>query len=269
LTRPADWEDRALRWVRDQLTGEQRKAIILAIGPETEAGRAWAVLCYEALEKSRAEQQEETFKNEGLPALKQAWSWLVEKAEKLATVLFSFARRGGARFTQGTMSDVSRKEFEGMKGDLQSAYRRLSNIKEEMKETMHYVRQTMEVGLTSFALAWALAKWGGAECSVSVIGVPVDLGGAVLLKGLAFSTLLGNYSGDAHAIGDGMLAVYLTKKGLGMGAKSAGRGGNLSVAGALPAANGYGGQTDAQLAAAMAALQIKRPAGLVGDIREV
>lgn len=151
------------------------------------------------------------------------------------------------------MSDVSRKEYEGMRDDLKSAYRRLSNIKEEMRETMHYVRQTMEVGLTSFALSWAFAKWGGPECSITFIGVPVDLGGAVLLKGLAFSTLLGGYSGDAHAIGDGMLAVYLTKKGLSMGAKSAGRGGNLSVAGALPAANSYGGQTDAQLAAAMAA----------------
>lgn len=158
------------------------------------------------------------------------------------------------------MSDISRKEYEELKKDLGSAYRRLGNIKDEMKETMHYVRQTMEVSLTSFALSWALGKWGGPECSITFVGIPVDLGAAVVLKGLAFSTVLGSYSGDAHAIGDGMLAVYLTKKGLSMGSKSAGRGGSLSVAGALPAANGYsgsyGGQTDADLARAMAALQI-------------
>lgn len=79
MTRPEDWEDRALRWVRDQITGDQRKQIILLLGPETEAGRAWAVLCYQALEQSRAEQQEETFQKEAIPAIKEAWGWLTGK----------------------------------------------------------------------------------------------------------------------------------------------------------------------------------------------
>lgn len=97
MTRPADWEERALRWVRDQLTGEQRKAIILTLGPETEAGRAWAVLCYEALEKSRTEQQAEDFQKEGIPVLKDAWSWLVGKRGELSTAIFLLLAVGGSR----------------------------------------------------------------------------------------------------------------------------------------------------------------------------
>jgi len=151
------------------------------------------------------------------------------------------------------MSEVSKREFEELKKDLGSAARRLSNIKEEMKESLGYVRQTMEVGLTSFAISWALAKWGGPECSVTLVGVPVELGAALLVKGIAFSGLLDGYASDAHNIGDGLLSVYLTKKGLQMGAKSAGRSGTMSVSGAAPQLGmGAYGQTDADLARAMA-----------------
>ena len=150
------------------------------------------------------------------------------------------------------MADISRKEIEDLKTQAASAYRRLANIKEEMKESMGYVRQTMEVGLTSFAAAYALARWG-TNGNVSFVGVPVELGGALILKGVAFTGLLGPYGGDAHNIGDGLLSVYLVKKGFQMGAPQ----GNLTVSGASypPAALPYGGHapyTDAQMAAAMA-----------------
>lgn len=155
-------------------------------------------------------------------------------------------------------NEVTRREAEELKKSLTNAYRNLSNIKNEMRESLGYVRQTMEIGLTAFAVSWALAKWGGVECSVSFVGVPVELGGALILKGIAFSGLLDSYGGDAHNIGDGMLSVYLVKKGLQMGARSdakasPARQGNLSVAGALPQHTGSAyPMTDAQLAAAMA-----------------
>lgn len=151
------------------------------------------------------------------------------------------------------MADVSRKEVEELKSQAASAFRRLANMKEEMKESLGYVRQTMEVGLTSFAVAYALARWG-TNGNVSVMGVPVELGGALVLKALAFTGLLDSYSGDAHNIGDGMLSVYLVKKAFQMGAPQ----GNLSVSGAshygaLPQGGYSAPYSDAQMAAAMAA----------------
>lgn len=156
------------------------------------------------------------------------------------------------------MADVTRREAEELKKDLTSAYRRLSTIKEEMKESLGYVRQSMEVGLTSFASAYALAKWGGPECSVTVVGVPVELGGALVLKGVAFSGLLDSYSGDAHNIADGLLAVYLVKKGFQMGARGDSkanppRQGVIAVGAIGPGAGAPGPMSDADLARAMAA----------------
>lgn len=156
-------------------------------------------------------------------------------------------------------TEVTRREAEELKKSLTSAYRNLSNIKNEMKESLAYARQTMEVGLTSFAVSWALAKWGGPACEVTLIGVPVELGGALVLKAVAFSGLLDGYAGDAHNIGDGMLGVYLVKKGFQMGARgdknaNPARTGTINVAGALPAApTHYAGLSDADLARAMAA----------------
>lgn len=149
------------------------------------------------------------------------------------------------------MADVTRKEVEDLKTRAANAYRQLSNMKEEMKESLGYVRQTMEIGLTSFAVAYALARWG-TNGNVSVMGVPVELGGALVLKAVAFTGLLDSYSGDAHNIGDGLLSVYLVKKGFQMGAPK----GNLTVSGASHAALPYGGAapySDAQMMAAMAA----------------
>ena len=62
--------------------------------------------------------------------------------------------------------------------------------------------------------------------------------------------------GDAHNIGDGLLSVYLAKKGFSMGRAggtwSQGLG-NPNAAGALPAAGGgYGPLSDAEMARAMA-----------------
>ena len=151
------------------------------------------------------------------------------------------------------MSDISKREYEEVKKDLGSALKRMANIKEEMKESLGYVRQTMEIGLTAFAASWALARWG-TNGEVHLMGIPVELRGALVLKGVAFSGLLDGYSGDAHSIGDGLLAVYLVKKGLAMGsAKGTSASGGASYA-QLPqhAASSGAALTDAQLAAQMA-----------------
>jgi hypothetical protein len=87
-----------------------------------------------------------------------------------------------------------------------------------------------------------------------MVGVPVELGAALILKGVAFTGLLDEYSADAHNLGDGLLGVYLVKKGFELGTPTTSAG-SLAV-GALPAGNPLAQQmADAELARAMAALR--------------
>jgi hypothetical protein len=151
------------------------------------------------------------------------------------------------------MSEISRKEFEEYREGFNRAVKRLSNVKEEMKISMGYIKQTMEVGLASFGMAWALARWGGPSKTISVIGIPVELGAALVLKGVGFTGLLDEYSADAHNLGDGLLSVYLVKKGFELGQPSTAASGSMAV-GALPAGNPLAqSMADAELARAMAA----------------
>lgn len=151
------------------------------------------------------------------------------------------------------MSEISRKEFEEYKEGFQRAVKRLSNVKEEMKVSMAFIKQTMEVGIASFGMAWALARWGGAGKTITLVGIPVELGGALVLKAVAFTGLLDEYSADAHNLGDGLLSVYLVKKGFELGQPSTASAGSMAV-GALPAGNPLAqAMNDADLARAMAA----------------
>lgn len=73
--RPSDWGSQALAWVRS-LDGDQLKAIVMALGPETPAGAAWARLVYSAKLPSEEERQEEVLKTEGKALLTDLLGWL-------------------------------------------------------------------------------------------------------------------------------------------------------------------------------------------------
>jgi len=97
--RPADWEARALAWFRS-LTGDQRRAVVQALDPTTPAGQQFARLTYDCLDDSAQEAHARQFKEEGIPALKEAWSWLTGKKD-LATVLFLLSQGEGLRSSSG------------------------------------------------------------------------------------------------------------------------------------------------------------------------
>lgn len=79
MARPMDWEARALAWFRS-LQGDAPKAVIMAVGgPEDARGQSFARLMVECREKTEAEQQAETFQNEGIPALKELFGALTKK----------------------------------------------------------------------------------------------------------------------------------------------------------------------------------------------
>lgn len=152
------------------------------------------------------------------------------------------------------MAEISRKELEEYKTAAERAVNRLKNVQLDMKEAMAAIKQTMEVSIASFGMAYVLARWGGPGASISVVGVPVELGVALVLKVVGFTGILDEYSSDAHNIGDGLLSVYLVKKGFQLGApegKPTTLAGSMAV-GALPP-HMHSGISDAELARAMAA----------------
>ena len=73
--RPEDWGERARCWIL-ALSGEQRKAIVLLLGPETPEGQTWARLVYSAALESSEERNDRILKTEGAQAARDFLDWL-------------------------------------------------------------------------------------------------------------------------------------------------------------------------------------------------
>lgn len=99
-----------------------------------------------------------------------------------------------------------RKQSEGL-------MRRASGLKDKAESAVKVMVGAAEVGGASFALGIAKGRYG----SIHVVGVPADLGAALVLHGLAFVKIAGKSSHHLHAFGNGALASYMTTLGQGVG----------------------------------------------------
>lgn len=97
------------------------------------------------------------------------------------------------------------RRFSGMKNQVK-------RVKEKADKTVQQVVRTGELGGTAFAFGIVNGRWQSPE----LLGVPVDLGTALLAHGAAF---MGIAEEHLHNIGDGALASYLTALGQGVGVK--------------------------------------------------
>ncbi len=102
---------------------------------------------------------------------------------------------------------------------------RVDNIKEKAEETMGQVLQTAEIAAAAGGFAYANGRMGDMhkghatpEIVIPGVGLPADLGTAVVLHGLAFAGAAGKHKEHAHNLGDGALASFLVRMGLTMGA---------------------------------------------------
>lgn len=102
---------------------------------------------------------------------------------------------GAARQMQGRMERVSKKAETAIESGVRAVV----------------------VGGTAFGLGVVAGRYGG----VKVVGVPLELGVAVLSHLAGFSGIGGQNARHLHAVGDGALASYLTTTGRGVGIKMA------------------------------------------------
>lgn len=127
---------------------------------------------------------------------------------------------------------------------------RVESVKEKAEETMGQVLQTGEIALAAGGFAYANGRYGNLKGSnptpeIDVMGVPADVGAAVVLHGMGFAGALGKYKEHAHNLGDGALASYLTRVGLRLGAAKRSAPVHAS-AGAFGQGNPYAGQWHGQ-----------------------
>lgn len=105
---------------------------------------------------------------------------------------------------------------------------RLAKIREQSTEAVGTVLQTAEVAGACGALSWVNGRYGAPDGTKQangaplkqVMGMPVDLGTAVVLHGLSFTGMLGKQKEHGHNLGDGALACYVARVATGMGEKA-------------------------------------------------
>lgn len=98
----------------------------------------------------------------------------------------------------------------------EAAKKKMAKVREHAEEAIGYGIQAVEVSGTSFAMGYANARWGK-EGELKIAGLPVDLGAAVALHGVAFMGGLGKYSEHGHNVADGAMAAYSYRMGAQLG----------------------------------------------------
>ncbi len=111
------------------------------------------------------------------------------------------------------MPNLSREQLQQVKSTVERARAQMSRAREKTEEVVGEAIRAAETGAAAFGLGWVRGRFG----EVSVLGVPVDVGAAAVLHGVAFLGGAGKYREHVHALGNGALAVYLTTVGAKVG----------------------------------------------------
>jgi hypothetical protein len=95
---------------------------------------------------------------------------------------------------------------------LKRAKTQMEKVRETTEETVSDTLMIAETSGTAFGLAYANERWGE-HGELRVLGMPVDLGIATALSGLALFGGLGKYKEHGRNIGAGALATYAARVG--------------------------------------------------------
>lgn len=125
---------------------------------------------------------------------------------------------------------LSKAQMSQMRDKAERMIARAKAISEKSEEAVGQVIQSTEIVGAAFAAGAVKGRFGNVE----VMGVPADLGVAVLGHGLAFMGG-GKYKEHLHNLADGVLASYMTTLGAGIGSRMARDAAAAAPAGAIPA----------------------------------
>jgi len=108
---------------------------------------------------------------------------------------------------------VSRAHLSRLHHSARLAMARGDRIRKRAEGAIEQGVCALEVGAASFGFGVVQGRTGG----VKVVGVPLDLGAAVILHLAGFTGIAGKMADHAHSLGNGALASYLTSLGRGIG----------------------------------------------------
>jgi hypothetical protein len=103
---------------------------------------------------------------------------------------------------------------------VQRAKAQMAKVRETTEEAIGDGLLAVETSATAYGLAYANMRWGE-HGEMRVLGMPVDLGVATALGGLAALGGFGKYKEHGRNIGVGALALFAGRMGAEAGAKAA------------------------------------------------
>src|SRR5574341_967436 len=124
---------------------------------------------------------------------------------------------------------ITRSQLANLSRRAGTMTKRAGRLKDKTEKTVNTLVSTAEVSAASFAFGVVQGRFG----QIDVVGVPLELGSAVLLHLLGFIGVAGKAARHVHSFADGTLAAYLTSlaRGIGMDMKKKALGAAVSGTG--------------------------------------
>lgn len=110
-------------------------------------------------------------------------------------------------------SKITGREIMAYKSKFQNLAKRADGFRKKGEETVEHLVSAAEVSAAAFTFGALQGKYGAME----VLGVPADLGAAVMLHLAGFVGIAGKASGHLHSFADGALASFFFTMGRGTG----------------------------------------------------
>lgn len=120
------------------------------------------------------------------------------------------------------MANITRAHIAHAHAAVQRAHRRAESMKAKLEDTTQKFVRTLEVGAA--AAVGGLIEGKAGPSGAHIMGVPVNLAGALALNLLGYFDAAGKHSEHLCNLGDGLLASYASSVGFGMGQKWASSG---------------------------------------------
>lgn len=131
--------------------------------------------------------------------------------------------------------NITRRDIDEAYASMRDAHSYIKRYQAQGENVVGRVVQSLEVGAGALGVGILSGRYGALHITGSK--VPLDLAAGLAGHALAFFGLAGNYADHLHNFSDGVMAGWLTKWGVGIGAKMAVEAGVAPppvTAGALP-----------------------------------
>lgn len=132
------------------------------------------------------------------------------------------------------MIQLTRRDLEEAYAKASDAHRIVSGYRTHGEKIAEHAIQSVEVLAGAAASGIVAGRFGAPHLKLGTQVMPLDLLGGVALHAAAFFGLFGKYGEHVHNFGDGVMAQYMARWGVGYGTHLREKAGLPRIAGASP-----------------------------------